>query len=201
MAYNAPKAPARFEQEIKRSRFIGVALPVSTFEELEAQLERIRREFRDATHHCWASVIGNPDAGPRMRFDDAGEPGGTAGKPILGVLQHRAVEDALVVVVRYFGGVKLGAGGLVRAYSGTASRVLDLVELVTVTPRSDLGIVIDYGDESAARRILDQLGIGIDSVDYGDSVAIRVRVSEGANEALTRELLEHTSGRARLLPY
>ncbi|MGH9390470.1 MAG: IMPACT family protein, partial [Vicinamibacteria bacterium] len=112
-SYRAPRAPARFEQEIKRSRFVGIAAPVSTPEEVDKELETIRGEFPDATHHSWAYVLGNPDAGPRMRFDDAGEPAGTAGKPILNVLQRRKVGDALVVVVRYFGGVKLGAGGLV----------------------------------------------------------------------------------------
>lgn len=197
MSYRAPRGPARFEQEIKRSRFIGIAAPVSTAEEVEAELAKICAEFPDATHHCWAYVLGNPDAGPKMRFDDAGEPAGTAGKPILNVLQRRKIGDALVVVVRYFGGVKLGAGGLVRAYSATASRVLEQVDLVPVTPRSTLWLRLDYADEQTARRVLDRLGIELLSADYTDEVVLVVRATEDETAALMGEVSKATSGRAK----
>jgi len=132
-----------------------------------------------------------------MRFDDAGEPAGTAGKPILNVLKRRKVGDALVVVVRYFGGVKLGAGGLVRAYSGTASRVLEQVELVTLTKRSPLLVQLDYGDEQTARRVLTRLGIEILSVDYADRVLLGVRATEEESAAIAGEISATTSGRAK----
>jgi uncharacterized YigZ family protein len=200
MAYRAPRGPARFEQEIKRSRFVGIAAPVSTPEEVEKELEKIRDEFPNATHHCWAYVLGNPDAGPKMRFDDAGEPGGTAGKPILNVLQRRKVGDALVVVVRYFGGVKLGAGGLARAYSGTASRVLEQVELATLTKRFPLLVRLDYGDEQTARRLLTRLGIAVLAAEYGDAVVLSVRVTEEESAAVVDEISAATSGRAKFGP-
>ncbi|MGH9390247.1 MAG: IMPACT family protein, partial [Vicinamibacteria bacterium] len=180
--------------------FVGIAAPASTLEEVERELERIRDEFPDATHHCWAYVLGNPDAGPRMRFDDAGEPAGTAGKPMLNVLQRRKVGDALVVVVRYFGGVKLGAGGLVRAYSATASRVLEQVELVTLTPRFPLLLRLDYGDEQMARRVLTRLGIEVLSVDYAHRVVLGVRATEQEQAALVEEISAATSGRAKFGP-
>jgi len=200
MPYSAPRAQARFEQEIKRSRFVGIAAPVSTPEEVEKELEKIRDEFPDATHHCWAYVLGNPDAGPKMRFDDASEPAGTAGRPILNVLQRRKVGDALVVVVRYFGGVKLGAGGLVRAYSGTASRVLEQVELVTLTPRSPLLVWLDYSDEQTARRVLTRLGIEILSADYSGEVLLGVRATEEEHAAIVEEISAATRGRAKFGP-
>jgi uncharacterized YigZ family protein len=199
MPYRAPRGPSRFEQEIKRSRFIGIAAPVSTAEEVEAELAKVRAEFPDATHHCWAYVLGNPDAGPKMRFDDAGEPAGTAGKPILNVLQRRKIGDALVVVVRYFGGVKLGAGGLVRAYSATTSRVLEQVELAPVTPRSTLWLRLDYADEQTARRVLDRLGIELLSADYTNEVVLVVRATEDETAALEDEVAKATSGRAKFL--
>ena len=168
--------------------------------DVEKELGKIRDEFPDATHHCWAYVLGNPDAGPKMRFDDASEPAGTAGRPILNVLQRRKVGDALVVVVRYFGGVKLGAGGLARAYSGTASRVLEQVELVTLTPRSPLLVRLGYGDEQAARRVLTRLGIEILSADYGDQVVVGVRATEEESAAIVDEISAATSGRAKFGP-
>jgi uncharacterized YigZ family protein len=200
MPYLAPRGPARFEQEIKKSRFVGIALPVSTPEDVEMELEKIRAEFPDATHHCWAYVLGNPDAGPRMRFDDAGEPPGTAGKPILHVLQRRKIGDALVVVVRYFGGVKLGAGGLTRAYSAAASRVLEQADLATVTPRSSLLVRIDYEDEQTARRVLTRLGVDVLSADYTDEVVLGVRATAEERARIVDEISEATRGRATFGP-
>jgi uncharacterized YigZ family protein len=197
MSYRVARGRARFEQEIERSRFIGIAAPVSTPEEVQAELERLREEFPDATHHAWAYLLGDPEGSPKMRFDDDGEPSGTAGRPILNVLQRRKVGDTLLVVVRYFGGVKLGAGGLVRAYSGTASRLLDGVELAAPSPRFPLVIRLEYGDEQNARRILGRLGIAVVSADYSREVTLLVRASEDETKAALEEISEHTSGRAR----
>jgi uncharacterized YigZ family protein len=200
VTHRSLRAPARFEQEIRKSRFIGIALPVETPEAVRNALEEIRREFPDATHRTWAYVLGNPDAAPRIRFDDAGEPAGTAGKPILNVLTRRKLGDALVVVVRYFGGVKLGAGGLVRAYSSTASGALDAAEIVSVTPRSPLLVRTDYADEPNARHVLSRLGIEILSSDYGEEVVLEVRASREESDALREEISTATSGRARFGP-
>ena len=198
MAYRAPMATARFEHEIKKSRFIGIATPASTDEDVSNALAELRMEFPDATHHAWAYVLGNPIAAPRMRADDDGEPAGTAGKPILHVLTHRGVGDVLVVVVRYFGGMKLGAGGLRRAYSKTASGVLDEVALKTVRPRVKISLHLDFGDEAAARRLLLERGIEILSVDYGDSAQLVIGLPEDEVASFTREVSERTSGRARI---
>lgn len=198
MAYRAPKGRVRFEQEIKKSRFIALALPAETPEEVSAALAEIAKEFPGATHISWAYVLGNPDDGPRMRADDAGEPAGTAGKPILNVLQHRGVGDLLVAVVRYFGGIKLGAGGLVRAYSSTASGAMDRLELRTVSPRAELRLRIEYSDEQSARRLFAERGVEILSVAFGEAVVLTVRAPVDSIASLTEELAERTSGRAAI---
>ncbi|HJS73033.1 MAG TPA: YigZ family protein, partial [Vicinamibacteria bacterium] len=143
---------------------------------------------------------GDPGASPSMRFDDDGEPSGTAGRPILNVLQRRKVGDALLVVVRYFGGVKLGAGGLVRAYSGTASRLLDQVELASPSARSTFAVRLDYADEQSARHILRRLGIEIVSADYSRDAVLTVRTSDEERARARAEISEVTSGRARFEP-
>jgi uncharacterized YigZ family protein len=201
MAFRAPRARARFQQEIQKSRFIAIAAPVSSLDEVERELKSARVEFPEATHYCWAYVLGDPESGAAMRFDDAGEPGGTAGRPILNVLQRRKVGNAIVIVVRFFGGIKLGAGGLVRAYSGTARRVLEEVELVPVVPRFRLRLHLGFGDEPAARRLLAQLGIEIQSADYaGGDVALSVSASEEERALLLEQIAAITAGRARIEP-
>jgi uncharacterized YigZ family protein len=199
VVFQAPRARARFQQEVKKSRFIGIAAPVSSLEDVARELERARAEFPDATHHCWAYVLGNPDSGAAMRFDDAGEPAGTAGRPILNVLQRRKVGNAIVIVVRFFGGIQLGAGGLVRAYSGSASRALDEAELVPVTPRSLVRLHLDFGDEPAVRRLLARLGIEVQSAGYASGgVVLSARVSEEERALLVEPLAALTGGRARI---
>jgi uncharacterized YigZ family protein len=198
MSYRVARSRARFAQEIERSRFLGIAAPVSSSDEVEEELGRIRREFPDATHHTWAYLLGDPEGSPSMRFDDDGEPSGTAGRPILNVLQRRKVGDTLLVVVRYFGGVKLGAGGLVRAYSGTASRLLDRVELGAPVRRSTFVVRLDYADEQNARRVLTRLGIEIVSADYTREAALVLRASDEEKARALEEISEITRGRARL---
>jgi uncharacterized YigZ family protein len=198
MGYVSPRNEARFEQEIRKSRFIGIASPARTEEEAETLIDAIATEFEDATHHCWAYILGDPGAAPRIRFDDAGEPSGTAGRPIVTVLQKRRVGDALVSVVRYFGGIKLGAGGLVRAYSSTASRALDAAGLVPSAPRVEISIRLDYADEQAARHLLARHEAEIVSVSHADSVVMAARIERAKAPLLTREIVERTSGRARV---
>ena len=147
MGYRVAAREARFEQEIKRSRFIGIGCRVSSPEEAAAALAERRREFPDATHHCSAYLLGDPRNSSNMRADDDGEPAGTAGKPMLNVLQHKNVGDVLLVVVRYFGGIKLGAGGLVRAYSSTASGTMDALEWIDAGDECYAMLALDYPDE------------------------------------------------------
>jgi uncharacterized YigZ family protein len=200
MTYRTAIGTARFEQEIKKSRFIGIVRPVSTTADIAAALDETGSEFRDATHVAWAYVLGDPNDGPTMRADDAGEPSGTAGRPILSALQKRGLGGVLVLVVRYFGGVKLGAGGLVRAYSGTANGALDRVALGMVRPFSDLRLRLDYADEQPVRRLLAERGVEILAVEFGERVVLSASAPLDELAALTRAIGERTSGRATIVP-
>jgi len=119
--YRTLAAPAEFRHKIERSEFLGIAFPVTSEEEFFAELERIQKRFYDATHHCWAFRL---FADSRARSSDAGEPSGTAGKPILAAIEGADLFDVAVVVVRWYGGFKLGTGGLSRAYRETAAETL-----------------------------------------------------------------------------
>jgi uncharacterized YigZ family protein len=198
MSYPAPAAPARTELVVKKSRFLGIVLRAASPDEASAALERLREEFPDATHHCWAYVLGDPAQNPKIRLDDDGEPAGTAGKPILNVLQHRGLGDVLLVVVRYFGGVKLGAGGLARAYSQAASRAVDEASIDNVMPRLLVTVRVDFADEPAVRRLLLRLSLEIESARYEDGVSLELNVPEPALTALSKELQELTKGRAAI---
>ena len=199
MGYRVPVREARFEQEIKRSRFIGIARRVSSPEEASEGLGALRREFPDATHHCSAYLLGDPKNSSQMRADDDGEPAGTAGKPILNVVQHKSVGDVLLVVVRYFGGIKLGAGGLIRAYGSTASGTMDALECVEAIAERDGVVELAYPDERPIRRALDDLGVTVLGSRYGERVALSLRLPEDRWAEISEALLERTSGRAKLV--
>ena len=199
MGYRVAAREARFEQEIKRSRFIGIGCRVSSPEEAAATLEELRREFPGATHHCSAYLLGDPRNSSNLRADDDGEPAGTAGKPMLNVLQHKNVGDLLLVVVRYFGGIKLGAGGLVRAYSSTASGTMDALECVDAVPERDGVLALDYPDEPPIRRALEELGVTVLRSQYGARVELSLRLPEDRWGEISKSLLERTSGRAKLV--
>ena len=199
MGYTVPAREARFAQEIKKSRFIGVATQVLSPEDATEALVTLKKEFPDATHHCWAYVLGNPKTSLEMRMDDDGEPSGTAGRPILNVLQHKNVSDILLVVVRYFGGTKLGAGGLVRAYSSSASGVMECLEVVTNTPLREARLRLDYAEEQPVRRLLEELEVTVSSSTYGEHVELLIRFAEDRSHALENALAERTSGRVKLV--
>lgn len=123
--YRRPATPAEARLKIERSEFLGIAFPVLSEEQFFAELERIEKRYFDATHHCWAYRLW----GGRSRSSDAGEPSGTAGKPILNAIESAGVHDCGVVVVRWYGGVKLGTGGLSRAYREAAAAALQVTPL------------------------------------------------------------------------
>lgn len=130
-SYLSPASQQRVEIDIRRSRFITTVVPVSDKTEALRAIDKIRREFPDANHHCWAMVAGIPGDPHHQDQNDDGEPKGTAGKPMLNVLQHSGMGNLVVVVTRYFGGIKLGAGGLVRAYSSSVSNALSQTDTTT----------------------------------------------------------------------
>lgn len=145
-------APVEHELVVKKSRFIGLAHPVSSPDDAEQVIARVKKQAWDARHHCVAMVTGL--LGDQARSSDDGEPSGTAGMPILEVLRRRELTDVVVVVTRYFGGVKLGAGGLVRAYSSAASETLDLAAIVRRETLTQATLVVPHADAGRYDHLL-----------------------------------------------
>lgn len=142
-------APHRLGAVIENSEFLAFAQRADTPEEALSHLAALRERYPDATHHCWAYRIG-----PLYRFSDDGEPGGTAGAPILRAIEGQGVDHVMVVVVRYYGGVKLGTGGLVRAYGGTAAECLRTAPRETVRPRRTFTVRVPFEHLSALYHLL-----------------------------------------------
>ncbi|HEX5565978.1 MAG TPA: YigZ family protein [Streptomyces sp.] len=185
-----------YETEVNRSRFICALAPAATEEEAQAFVARVRERHPTATHNCYAYVIG-ADAGVQKANDD-GEPGGTAGAPMLQMLLRREVRYAVAVVTRYFGGVKLGAGGLIRAYGGVVGEALDTLGTVT---RRRMRLVTVTVDHQRAGRVENELRTGgrdVHDVHYGAEVTFEVGLPEGEVDAFRAWLADTTAGTARL---
>ncbi|MGW1126342.1 IMPACT family protein [Streptomyces sp. CB01249] len=182
------------ESEINRSRFICALAPAATEEEAQEFIARVRREHPTATHNCYAYVIG-ADASVQKASDD-GEPGGTAGVPMLQMLTRREVCYAVAVVTRYYGGVKLGAGGLIRAYGGVVGEALDA--LGTRTRRRFRLATVTVGHQRAGRleNELRATGRTVREVRYAADVTIEIALPDADVEAFRRWLADATAGEA-----
>ncbi|WP_336366167.1 IMPACT family protein [Marinobacter sp. C2H3] len=176
--YPVPAGFLERETEIRKSRFIARVAPVASREEVHQWLAEAHRDHPDARHICWAYQVGRPGSAAEAGMNDDGEPSGTAGKPILNVIQHKDMGDVLVMVIRYFGGIKLGAGGLVRAYAGAAESVLSAVERVVQPTLTPARVTVPFAGEQPLRHWCDQHGAQIDAVDYGTEVHIRLSLPD-----------------------
>lgn len=188
MSYQTLKCPVRADLEIKKSQFIAFAYPVTSRDEAMFHVEQLRLEFPDARHHCWAYIIGDPNNTTSAGFDDDGEPNGTAGRPILNVLQHKAIGNVIIIIVRYFGGIKLGAGGLTRAYAASAQLAVDEMQLVAFVPKSTLMIETDFANEAQCRYIATQLDGVIGEVNYSQTVSLPITIADENIAALKENL-------------
>lgn len=186
------------EDEIveKKSRFIATVAPVRTEEEALSFIEAMRKKYWDARHNCFAYVIG--DRNELARCSDDGEPQGTAGKPMLDVLLGEEIHNAAVVVTRYFGGVLLGTGGLVRAYSSAVKAGLASSVIITRIQGVKLEIGIDYTGLGKVQYILGQKGIRILDSEYTDTVRLEVLMAEEVKDQVKEEITEGTNGQAVL---
>lgn len=179
--------PAQFHQaqlEIKKSRFIAWAEYVTDRQQAMAFLDKARNEYPDARHHCWAYQTGNPHSPKNAAMSDDGEPSGTAGKPILNVLQHKGVGDVMVIIIRYFGGIKLGAGGLVRAYSGAAEKVMSELPLKQNIVECEKILMVDFAKEQLVRHWLSQHQGRVVNVKYDHQVQMRIAIIDDNIKAL-----------------
>jgi uncharacterized YigZ family protein len=184
--------------EEKNSEFLTFLHPVGSREEALLHVENYRQKYADANHVCWAYVIGNTRQPQSQALSDDGEPSGTAGKPMLHVLTERDVGNSLAVVVRYFGGVKLGAGGLVRAYSAAVSQAVSQAHLIQVTPKVDIIITVDFSQEAKARHLLNQHQGQITSIAYSNAVTLEIQLPADKLAAFQRELINETAGTAQI---
>ncbi|MEU5979246.1 YigZ family protein [Streptomyces sp. NPDC047315] len=184
------------ETEINRSRFICALAPAATEEEAQVFVARIRREHPTATHNCFAYVIG-ADASVQKASDD-GEPGGTAGVPMLQMLMRRDVRYAVAVVTRYYGGVKLGAGGLIRAYGGVVGEALDAVGTRTRRRFRLASVTVDHQRAGKLENDLRATGRTVRDVRYAEQVTIEIGLPDADTDAFRAWLADVTAGSAVL---
>jgi len=192
--YYTIDAPLRApDLKVKGSRFLAEIIPVHSKDEVETALLNIRKEFHDATHHCFAYRIG-ADA-LQVRAADDGEPAGTAGKPILLVLTARKLTNVLLVITRYFGGTKLGTGGLARAYAEAAQQAVSMSKVVRVYLTSNVSLEVHYEDMPRMERLLHAFGGLIEESTYLESVTLRVAIRQSQIQEFLRAVTETFQGR------
>lgn len=197
-AYPVPAKAIRTEEIIKKSRFICDICLVQDRSQAKKVIAAIKKEFPDARHHCSAFIAGPPLTG-NMGMSDDGEPQGTAGKPMLQVLQGSGIGDIAAVVTRYFGGIKLGTGGLVRAYSGAVQQGLEALDVVMKVPMRILTLEISYAQEGMLRRMLDEYRAEIEEQSFGASLTFTLIMPSDQVELFCERIIEDTNGTAELL--
>jgi len=195
--YERPAGELRVEGEkVKGSRFLATVAQARDAAAAEAVVARVRRELHDARHHGFAYRIGSD--GALFRSSDDGEPAGSTGRPILQQLEGAGLSDAVVVVTRWFGGTKLGVGGLVRAYGGAAARALERVPRERVVLTERVRVEHPYECSGAVGGACTALGLAPAEADYGESVRLAFDVPVGKLDAFLHELRERSGGRCRV---
>lgn len=185
--YRTLAEAVEFRHKIERSEFLGIAFPVTRDDDFFAELERIEKKHFDATHHCWAFRL---FAEGRSRSSDAGEPSGTAGKPILAAIEAAAVHDVGVIVVRWYGGVKLGTGGLSRAYRDTASETLARATLLDRYIYDRVRVLVPFDALGTIYRFIDPPSIVLVEERYGEENEFFFDVRQSVRDAFTSQLTE-----------
>lgn len=188
--YLVPTKPSETEFTEKRSTFIGHVWPVETEEEARAHIGRMKKKYHDARHNCWCYLLRD---GP-VRYSDDGEPQGTAGQPMLSVFQKEGVTNVCCVVTRYFGGVLLGAGGLVRAYTQSAKDALDAAGVSAMSRWVELSVECPYAFLERVKLACAALGGSVGEIEYAAAVTVRALLPEAAAEAFQRRMTELSAG-------
>lgn len=189
-SYLSPRAVQRFELEIKRSRFLTTIAPTEDKQDARHQIQLVRDLFPDANHHCWAMIAGQPDDVYQQDQSDDGEPKGTAGKPMLNVLLHSGLGNTVAVVTRYFGGVKLGSGGLVRAYSQSVSQAVQQLDTVTQYVRSSLSVRLPYTTLATLEHKLSNTNTNVGKREFSDEVELELQVPASERDFVNALLTE-----------
>jgi uncharacterized YigZ family protein len=191
MGYLTVAKPHERTEEVKGSSFIAFVTSIESLEEVDSHLQTIRAKHEDANHNCYAYKLGQA-----MKFSDDGEPGGTAGRPMLGALQKRNLDHVLAVVTRYFGGTKLGAGGLVRAYSGSLAKALDEAGIMEIKDRVTLSFEVPFAVMDSVHRFAESVAsLKREGLEYTE-MGMRLAVSIFAEDEVMfkKEIIELTRG-------
>ncbi len=197
-SYITLSGSSREEIVISKSRFIGYAAPCADEQEALAFLQRIREEHKTATHHCYAYIIGENSG--IMRYSDDGEPGGTAGLPIMDVLRNGSLVNSCVVVVRYFGGVLLGTGGLVRAYTQSARAAVDAAGIARMELTSEDLCEVPYPVWDKFRYAAEKLPVMLEQVSYGSAVSFRLLYRSCDRDEVLHRLMDASDRKLESLP-
>ena len=193
-AYRRVTQITRHELRIKRSQFIGTAAPAPTREAAEEFIKQIKKEFHDATHNCFAYRI-DPQT---HRYSDDGEPAGTAGSPILAAIEKHQLIQTVVVVTRYFGGIKLGTGGLARAYGQCAEETLQRAPQEKIVVMEHLMVRFPYSMTGTIQQMLERNGARVEGRTYSEMVTMEVAVPRAAKSQLITSLIEATAGKIEI---
>ncbi len=196
MSYLSVSGETVTEQTIEKSRFIATSCHVEGEDEAKAFIERVRSKYRDATHNCYAYIA--DEKGNFLRFSDDGEPQGTAGMPMLEVLKNNNLKQVAVVVTRYFGGIKLGAGGLVRAYSGAVAQNIAAAKKVSYEPCVKSGYEVDYTQTDLCQRFFLSRDCTVIDTDYADKVTFIVAIKKEEEQDFNNQLNDKLSGKVKI---
>jgi len=194
--YPIPARVHRVEETIQRSRFLTTLAHAPDAEAAHAFVATIREEFPDATHNCWAFVAGPPGSTTHIGMSDDGEPHGTAGRPMLTTLLHGGVGEIVAVSTRYFGGVKLGTGGLSRAYSGGVKLGLEALPTQEKVERVWVSVTVGYPDVDAIQRLLAESDVVVEAEKYGADVHYRVGVPASELAGFREAVADRSRGSA-----
>lgn len=186
--YKTISAPSEGIYTEKRSKFIALAIPVKSIEEVREHLDLLQKKYYDARHVCYAYMLGSQRT--NFRANDNGEPSGTAGKPILGQINSNELTDILVVVVRYFGGIKLGTSGLIVAYKAAAAEALAAAEVVTRTVDESLTVLFEYPMMNDVMRIVKEMEPRILEQSYDNDCTMTLQIRQSQMETLRQRLLK-----------
>ena len=197
--YKIPQKMYRAEETIKRSRFIATVTHASTEEDAKTFISIIKNEFPDATHNCWAYVAGPPGDTARVGMSDDGEPHGTAGKPILSVLLHSEIGEIVAVVTRYFGGTKLGTGGLVRAYSGSVKNALAGLPVIEKREVISLTVILDYSKITGVKQIIETFDSEIIDEKFEADVSFKIELPKNRETSFIRAITDLTAGEIQII--
>lgn len=183
-SYRIPAAPCSSELEVKRSHFIGFAAHTPSTQSAKEFIQSLKERYPDARHHCYGFITGAPWNSNSYGFSDDNEPSGTAGMPIFSHLKHNNIGEVTIVIVRYFGGTKLGTGGLARAYSEAAKKTLEALKLRDFVEMEMVSYILEFSQEAQIRKIVTESGGEIIEAIYSHNVNLKASIPKSATLVL-----------------